>query len=267
MDKFVGRRGMLPLFAAVLIAILLPSIARGDADPPVLLPGTGILLDQSGTTSSGGGATSSTSTMTNIFSPPAYVDYKRTGSEPVVTVDRYPYTSGTYNGQSCSTSAPCYKDFAYVDSTEGFGYPQYDFFWSSQNLGQSFHLAHNEPNKGGQAIAQGRGGGDGYQAVGDVTHSIFFIDLPATNVTVNTSRDGGTTFTPDEFGSALNSGFDDRQWDATDESFPGVPAKNIPASPNVYLNVNDDLNLAAPTLVLTRSTHDGATGSFVTDSV
>src|SRR5947208_15566868 len=104
MDKFVGRRGTLPLFAAVLMAILLPSMARGDADPPVLLPGTGILLDQSGTTSSGGGATSSTSTMTNIFAPPAYVDYKRTGTERGVTVDRYPYTSAADDAPARSTS-------------------------------------------------------------------------------------------------------------------------------------------------------------------
>lgn len=259
------RRGTIVALLAFL-TIAIPTVAFGDTDVPTLLPDTAVLLDQTATSSTGSGSTSSTSTMTNIFAPPAYVDYKRAGTEPVVTVDRYPVTTDTYQGQACTAASPCYPDPVYVDSTEGFGYPAYDFFWSSQNLGQSFHLAHNDPTLGGRAIAQGRGGGDGYQAVGDVTHGVFFIDLPATNVTVNVSRDGGGTFTPDEFGSAVNSGFDDRQWDATDESFPGVPAKNIPASQNVYLNVNDDLNLAAPTIVLTRSTHDGATGTFVTDS-
>src|SRR3982750_1853750 len=57
-----------------------------------LVPGTAVLLDQSASTTSGnGGNTSSTSTMTNIFSPPTFVDYKRIGTEPVVKVDRYPY--------------------------------------------------------------------------------------------------------------------------------------------------------------------------------
>ncbi len=249
------RRGtLLALFAFLAVAV--PTVAFGDTEVPVLLPGTGVLLDQSSaTTSSGTGATSSTSTMTNIFAPPAYVDYKRAGTEPVVTVDRYPFTSGTYKGKSCSIITPCYKDAVYVDSTEGFGYPAYDFFWSSQNLGQSFHLAHNDPTLGGRAIAQGRGGGDGYQAVGDVSHAVFFIDLPATGVTMNVSRDGGGTFTPDEFGAGLNSGFDDRQWDATDET--------APLGPSVYMNVNDDLDLVAPTIVLNRSLTDGAPGSFV----
>ncbi len=248
------RGGLVALFA--LLAVVIPAVAFGDAEVPVLVPGTGVLLDQSSATTSGGtGSTSSTSTMTNIFAPPAYVDYKRAGTEPVVTVDRYPYTSGTYRGQSCSMSAPCYKDAVYVDSTEGFGYPAYDFFWSSQNLGQSFHLAHNDPTLGGRAIAQGRGGGDGYQAVGDVSHKVFFIDLPATGVTMNVSSDGGETFAPDEFGAGLNSGFDDRQWDATDET--------ASLGPSVYMNVNDDLDLAAPTIVLNRSLTDGALGSFI----
>jgi hypothetical protein len=243
----------------VILAFVLCSIGASLAVAALtiqLVPGTAVLLDQSASTTSGnGGNTSSTSTMTNIFSPPTFVDYKRIGTEPVVTVDRYPYP----NPIDCAPKpAPCYKDTVYVDSTEGFGYPGYDFFWKSENLGQSFRLPHNEPTVGGRAIAQGRGGGDGYQAVGSVTHRVFFIDLPFTNVTMNISDDRGDTFTPDET-ILLTDPVDDRQWVEADETFPG--------SQNVYINFNAILqNAAAPTLVLKRSLQDGNYGTFVTDS-
>src|SRR3982750_3141675 len=79
----------------VLLALILCSIGASLAYAALtiqLVPGTAVLLDQSASTTSGnGGNTSSTSTMTNIFSPPTFVDYKRIGTEPVVKVDRYPY--------------------------------------------------------------------------------------------------------------------------------------------------------------------------------
>ena len=57
-----------------------------------LVPGTAVLLSN---TSGGGngGNTSSTTSSTNIFSPSVFVDYKRFGDEPTVTVDRYPFTT------------------------------------------------------------------------------------------------------------------------------------------------------------------------------
>ncbi len=54
------------------------------------VPGTAVLLSKSGS-----GPLSSTSSNTNIFAPSAYVDYKRFGGEPTVTVDRYPFP-GSY---------------------------------------------------------------------------------------------------------------------------------------------------------------------------
>src|SRR3954451_627359 len=114
--------GILSLVGAALLAVVVPTaLAGGDVGVPELVPETAVLLDQAATGTSGnGGNTSSTSTMTNIFSPPTYVDYKRIGTEPVVKVDRYPITTGTYNGKACTETAPCYSDMVYVDSTEGF---------------------------------------------------------------------------------------------------------------------------------------------------
>jgi hypothetical protein len=234
-----------------------------------LVPGTAVLLSQSSTTSGNGGNTSSTSTMTNIFSPPTFVDYKRIGTEPVVAIDRWPYLT---MADCAPKPAPCYKDIVYIDSTEGFGYPRYDFFWKSENIGQSFRLPHNDPTLGGRAMTQGEGGGDGHHAVGEVTHKVFFIDLPFDTVTLNTSADHGDTFTFDETVSNFEFA-DDRQWIDTDENFPGAPSMNpmdpaVPASPNVYINFTavGTTFPATQTIVLTRSTHDGATGSFITDS-
>ena len=43
--------------------------------------------------SGNGGNTTAASSRTNIFSPATSVDYKRSGGEPTVTVDRYPFTA------------------------------------------------------------------------------------------------------------------------------------------------------------------------------
>src|SRR5712691_9349634 len=97
------KRPLLLVAAAVTLAIALPSVAAGDITE--LIPGTAILLDQSSGSGSGGNATS-TSSSTNIFSPAAFVDYRRFGGEPTVVVDRYP-SNGTF------------KDLVYVSAPQG----------------------------------------------------------------------------------------------------------------------------------------------------
>ena len=58
-----SRKGGLLLALFAFLAVALPTVAFGDAEVPVLLPETGVLLDQSSTTSSTGtGSKSSTST-------------------------------------------------------------------------------------------------------------------------------------------------------------------------------------------------------------
>src|SRR5213592_2821340 len=75
-------------FLAFLLCCIGASLAIA-ATGIKLVPGTAVLLSN---TSSGGngGNTSSTTSSTNIFSPSVFVDYKRFGGEPTVTVDRYP---------------------------------------------------------------------------------------------------------------------------------------------------------------------------------
>src|ERR671933_107626 len=271
-------RTLIALIVGIAGMALLPTLAVGATELEELVPGTAILLNQTASTTSGnGGNTSSTSTMTNIFSPPTFVDYKRIGTEPVVRVDKYPYpvpTSGDLS-KLCPggvVGSKCYKDIVYVDSTEGFGYPGYDFFWKSENLGQTFRLPHNEPTVGGRAIAQGRGGGAGDHAIGTADHRLFFIDLPFTNVTMNISDDHADTFTSDEFASGFEFA-DDRQWIDTDQKFPGAPSMvtsepPVPASPNVYISFAaiGTTFPATATIALTRSSHDGQQGKFVTNS-
>src|SRR5436305_14456988 len=71
----------------------------------------------SGSSSSGnGGNSSSASSGTNTFSPAAFVNYNSFGGEPTTVVDRYPITTGTYNGRNCSGSSPCYPDLVYVSN-------------------------------------------------------------------------------------------------------------------------------------------------------
>src|SRR5437667_11377167 len=116
MSRSVGRRLSLCV-AGVLVAILIPAIARGDITE--LVPGTAILLDQSSGSGSGGNS-KSTSSSTNIFSPAAFVDYKRFGGEPTAVVDRYPFTTAT----ACAPRpTPCFKDTVYVSPPQGFVEP------------------------------------------------------------------------------------------------------------------------------------------------
>src|SRR5439155_12413543 len=104
-----------------------------------------------------------------------------------------------------------------------------------------------------------------YQVVGQRTHKVFFVDLPGPGcVTMNTSTDQGETWVGDNIGCGQSPGaIDDRQWDAVDESAP-LPAGN---TGNVYVSFINFTNAIAPTLALARSTHDGAIGTFITDSV
>src|SRR2546427_10897628 len=85
---------MLLIFSAMM-ALSLPQLSSGGTTDIIeLIPGTAILLDQSSSGGSGGNATS-TSSSTNIFSPAAFVAYKRIGGEPTAVVDRYPF-NGTF---------------------------------------------------------------------------------------------------------------------------------------------------------------------------
>src|SRR5437868_10863832 len=89
----------------VFLAFILFSIGASLAMAAVLnvqlVPGTAVLLDQS-TSSGNGGNVKSTSSSTNIFSPAAFVDYKRFGGEPTVVVGRYPFP-----GTNTSPGAQC----------------------------------------------------------------------------------------------------------------------------------------------------------------
>ena len=75
--------------ALASIALLLATGVAASTDPYDLVPGTAVLADNFGSGGNGGN-TSSTTSSTNIFSPSVFVDYKRFGGEPTVTVDRYP---------------------------------------------------------------------------------------------------------------------------------------------------------------------------------
>jgi nucleoid-associated protein YgaU len=96
--------------ASVLLAIaacLVLGVPAAAGDITELVPGTAVLLDQSSGSGSGGNV-KSTSSATNIFSPVAFVDYKRFGGEPTAVVDRYPFSNGTF------------RDTVYVSAPQGF---------------------------------------------------------------------------------------------------------------------------------------------------
>src|SRR5438093_12391575 len=231
-----------------------------------LVPGTAVLLSN---TSSGGngGNTSSTTSSTNIFSPSVFVDYKRFGGEPTVPLDSYPFTTNVTVGNKtliCTPASPCFPDIAYVSGPNGFVFPHYSPFFKSSDLGETFRIPAHVPSFG-QTFGTGGGGGDSYQVVGQLTHKVFFVDLPGPGcVTMNTSADQGESWVADNIGCGQSPGaIDDRQWDAADESAP-LPAGN---TGNVYVSFINFTNVALPTLALARSTHDGALGTFITDSV
>jgi hypothetical protein len=255
----------------LVAALALAATAAGDTPITELLDGTAVLVSQGGT---GSGATSSTTSYTHVFSPSTYADYHHRGGEPTVTVDRYPFTGEAATKFCSSGQTSCSaRDIVYYSAPQGFAFPQFSYFLKSDESpsGQSFRLPLHDPEFG-RAVDQGKGGGDTYQVVGPLTHKVFFVDLPAQCVTLNTSTDLGQTFTDDELGCGANPGtIDDRQWVEADETIPPTsPA--CAGSPigatcqNVYISFGNFTNLEAPTLSLARSTHDGAEGTFVTDS-
>ncbi|TML27016.1 MAG: exo-alpha-sialidase [Actinobacteria bacterium] len=242
------RRPFGLVISLCVLALVVAASAAGASDPYDLVPGTAVLADNFASGGGNGGNTSSTSSSTSIFSPSVFVDYKRFGGEPTVTVDRFPGGN----------------DVTYVSGPNGFVFPHYSPFFKSSDLGQTFRIPAHVPSFG-QTFGTGGGGGDSYQVVGPVTHKVFFVDLPGPGcVTMNTSTDQGETWVGDNIGCGQSPGaIDDRQWDAVDETAP-LPAGN---TGNVYVSFINFTNVAATTLALARSTHDGAPGTFVTDSV
>src|SRR5438874_7928295 len=244
--RSVRARGTIVL-GVVAFVLALASSGAASTDPFDLVPGTAVLADNFGSGGNGGN-TSSTTSSTNIFSPSVFVDYKRFGGEPTVTVDRF--AGG--------------NDVTYVSGPNGFVFPHYSPFFKSSDLGQTFRIPAHVPSFG-QTFGTGGGGGDSFQVVGKKTQKVFYVDLPGPGcVAVNTSSDQGETWFGDNIGCGQSPGaIDDRQWDAVDESAP-LPAGN---TGNVYVSFINFTNAIAPTLALARSTHDGAIGTFITDSV
>lgn len=259
------------LVAVVIAAVICVAVPfQAFADVGDLIPGTAVLLDSATGGGGNGGNTSSTSSSTNIFSPAAYVDYKRLGGEPSDIIDRYPFTSsfqcqaavGVTTGQACQNEAACpagttscYHDITYVSSPQGVAVPHYSMFWKSEDLGQTFRVPQHVPVLG-ENVANGGGGGDSYQVVGPISHRVFFVDLPLDCVTMNVSSDLGESFTPDQLGCGLGPGLDDRQWVDVDETAGANPYQNV------YVTVNNDTNALGSAIQITRSQTDGSPGSF-----
>jgi hypothetical protein len=224
----------LTLLAAVAV-LALPVAAAADNPTTELVPGTAILLS---TDSQGSGGTASTSSMTNIFTPSAYLDYKRFGSEPSVAVDRYP--GGGDDAYSCGPL--------------GVGYPGFSYFFRSLDLGATWSLPLHDPIYG-RAVTEGQGGGDCHVAVGQMTHRVFFVDLSGPDETISVSDDRGQSFVSAPLGSGLAPGtIDDRPWLAVDELYPGAQ--------KVYDSFIDYTNIANPTLAVAISNQDGTPGTY-----
>src|SRR3954447_16807228 len=253
MRKIVGRRSALPLAAAIVAAVFLPAVARGDGGAVELVPDTAVLLAKVSSGGGGnGGNTSSASSATNIFAPASYVDYHELGGEPTTIVDRYPFVPGQYGFGATSQQ---YRDLVYVSNPLGVGFPGYSEFYKSSDGGQTFRVPPHDPYFFNEPIQTAfSGGGDSHQAVGQTTHSVFFIDLSGACVTMNISRDLGEHWSSNKLGCEANPGaIDDRQWVATDET-GGLQ--------NVYMNFNNDTGCIATSepgcsLVFVKSVNDG----------
>ncbi len=256
--------------AALAVLFVLVPVAAGDSgDVLELVPNTAVLLAKVSSSGGGGngGNTSSASNATNIFAPASYVDYHQIGGEPTTVVDRYPFTGfscqvapGVADTESACNSAAacpagqtsCYHDIVYVSNPLGLG--EYSQFYSSYDGGQTFRVPPHNPYFTAQPVATGVGGGDSHQAVGQVTHSVFFVDLSGACVTMNISRDLGQTWSQNNLGCEDNPGaIDDRQWVAVDET-GGLQ--------NVYQNFNNDSGCLATSepgcsIVFVKSTDDG----------
>src|SRR5436309_3928677 len=236
--------------AAVLVFGTVATTAAGDSFVPELVPDSAVLLAKVSASGGGnGGNTSSASSATNIFAPASYVDYHELGGEPTTVVDRYPFAPGSFGG------GPTYRDIVYVSNPLGVGFPGYSEFYKSSDGGQTFRVPPHDPYFFNEPIqTEFSGGGDSHQAVGQSTHSVFFIDLSGACVTMNISRDLGETFSSNKLGCEANPGvIDDRQWVAADET-GGLQ--------NVYMNVNNDTGCLVTStpgcaIVFVKSTNDG----------
>src|SRR5438093_1054686 len=200
MPASIRRRflGVTVFTVIALVSAAMPSIAGGDIIE--LIPDTGILLDQSSGSGSGGNATS-TNSSTNIFSPAAFVDYKRFGGEPTAVVDRYPFTTAA----ACAPRpTPCFKDTVYVSAPQGFVEPRYSTFYKSSDLGQTFHVPSHTPFTA-KGTGTGQGGGDSHLVVGSLSHKVYFVDLALDHITMNVSSDEGENWSSDDMlGAGLN---------------------------------------------------------------
>ena len=239
--------------AALAVLFVLVPVAAADGDVLELVPNTAVLLAKvSGGGGGSGGNTSSASNATNIFAPASYVDYHELGGEPTTVVDRYPFAPGQFGN---TTGANQYRDLVYVSNPLGVGFPGFSEFYKSSDGGTTFRVpSHNPYFTTTPTGTELSGGGDSHQAVGQTTHSIFFIDLSGACVTMNISRDLGETFSSNKLGCEANPGvIDDRQWVAADET-GGLQ--------NVYMNVNNDTGCIATSdpgcaIVFVKSTDDG----------
>src|SRR5881275_1615987 len=247
------RRGATLLLLAVVSSLALVSIAAAD-DAIQLLQGTAILLDQSSGSGNGGNSTS-TSSSTNIFSPAAFVDYKRFGGEPTVVVDRYEFKSGNPFGLSG------FKDITYQSAPQGFVDPRYSNFYKSDDLAQTFRVPAHIPATS-KNITGGQGGGDSHLVVGALSHKVYFIDLALSHITMNVSSDLGETWTTDDASGTIGALLDDRQWVEADEAYPATTAQGG----NVYISAINLEDAAFPTLIALRSMHGAAPLSFNSDS-
>src|SRR5436189_5918310 len=207
----------------LLLAFLLFSIGASLTLAAVLnvqlVPGAAVLLIRSTGSGSGGNA-KSPSSSTNIFSPAAFVDYKRFGGEPPVVVDRYPFAPGQFGCPGAPNTTPCPpRDIAYQSAPQGFVAPRYSNFYKSDDVEQTFRVPAHIPATS-KVITGGQGGGDSHQAVGALAHKVYFIDLALDRLTMNVSSDLGETWTTDDtLGTATNL-VDDRQWVEADETAP-----------------------------------------------
>jgi hypothetical protein len=258
------RRKLFMLFILVaMLTLVLAPVAFTGGDITELVPGTAVLLNQSSGSGNGGNSTS-TSSSTNIFSPAAFVDYKRFGGEPTVVVDRYPFpgTNASPGAQCPSGQTTCFKDIAYQSAPQGFVAPRYSNFYKSDDLEQTFRVpAHTPTTTKGDGT--GQGGGDSHQVVGAVSHKVYYVDLALSHITINVSSDLGETWTTGDASDTLGALLDDRQWVEADENAP-LPAGN---TGNVYISAINLEDAAFPTLIALRSTHGALpTTTFNTDS-
>jgi hypothetical protein len=244
------RAPWLALLALGALLVLAPASFGDTGDLLQVVPDTAVLLSTTGG-GGNGGTTSSVSSASNIFAPASYVDYHELGGEPTTVVDRYPFVPGPYGFGAASQQ---YRDLVYVSNPLGVGFPGFSEFYKSSDGGTTFRVPSHNPFFTEPTGTEGSGGGDSHQAVGQSTHSIFFVDLSGACVTMNISRDLGETFSSNKLGCEANPGvIDDRQWVAADET-GGLQ--------NVYMNVNNDtgcLATSAPgcAIVFVKSTDDG----------